>query len=298
MNGKEYLNRKRPRAIAISKAENSAIDRLIIGLVFLLALSLGLFFANQAEGGQGLSYDNYNRVLEARVDSNGLVNYKKIKSSPSRLEAFIESVAALEPATYRRWPESEKIAFWINVYNAITIQSIVDNYPIQSSFSKSLAYPKNSIRQIPGVWDKKMHTVMGRQFTLNDIEHKILRKKFNEPRIHIALNCASMGCPPLLGEPYTGVKLNIQFAAQTRRFLEDPQNFRIDSRKRKVYLSSIFKWFGRDFVRKYGNGSRDSKQAVFNFVSLHTNADNRAFLQEGNLSVEYLKYDWSLNEKK
>jgi hypothetical protein len=248
------------------------------------------------------SYDDYAAVLKDHVDDKGMVDYKKLKAAPQRLNALITAMSKVQPNSYDRWNKEEQIALWLNAYNAFTLKALIDNYPIKSSFFRSRIYPKNSIRQIPGVWSKIKFKVMGRDLTLSHIEHEILRKKFNEPRIHMAMVCAAMGCPPLLNKPYIAQRLNEQLDERTRRFLANPAKFRIDRNAGVVYLSPIFKWFKGDFVNKYApekNISNHGKEvsAVLNFIAGHLEKSDRDYLLAGDFKIKYLKYDWSLNEQ-
>jgi hypothetical protein len=150
------------------------------------------------------------------------------------------------------------------------------------------------------VWDKIKFEVRT-SVTLNQIEHEILRVKFDEPRIHMAMVCAAMGCPPLRNEPYVGDKLDEQLDDQTRRFLGDSAKFKIDRGKNILYLSTIFKWFSGDFVKKYGpeeNIGRHGKKesAVLNFVANYLTDAQKDYVLAGKFKIKYLKYDWSLNE--
>lgn len=245
----------------------------------------------------------YAAALKSYVDRRGLVNYTGLKEGRRTLDDFASSIAGLDRKTYDGWNEKEKIAFWTNAYNALTLVAIIDNYPIKTSFLRSLRFPKNSIRQISGVWDKLEFPVMGRNMTLDGIEHDNLRAKFNEPRIHMALVCAALGCPILRDEPYNGAGLDARLDDQTARFLSDPRKFRVDRKKGRVYLSSIFKWFGSDFVKSYGTAGKvsrfgETERAVLNFVSRHLDPKDRDYLEKGEFSIEYLPYDWTLNEKK
>ncbi len=143
---------------------------------------------------------------------------------------------------------------------------------------------------------------MGKQMTLEDIEHGTLRKKFKEPRVHMALVCAAMGCPKLRNEPYTAEKLDEQFADQTRDFVADHRKFRINQERGNVMLSPIFKWFGEDFVDKYGTsmkyvGHSDAERAVLNYLSKYLGEQDRRYLEQADYDVRYLDYDWSLNEQ-
>lgn len=251
---------------------------------------------------KAFSYDDFAAVLKTYVDNMGMVNYKQLKAHREKLDAFALAISALDTKTYEKWSKEDKVAFWINAYNGLTLKVIIDNYPIKSSFFKSISYPKNSIRQIPGVWDKKKFKVMGKDMGLEHIEHVILRKQFDEPGIHVALVCAAMGCPPLLDEPYLGNRLKEQLDNQTRSFLANPKKFMIDRKAGQVNLSPIFKWFGHDFTNKYGlakklPGLSKNETAVINFLSRHLDKDDRDYLMRGNFRIRYSKYDWSLNEQ-
>jgi hypothetical protein len=251
---------------------------------------------------QGFDYSNFAETLKINVDDVGMVNYKKLKAKPQKLLAFVTELQNLDRKDFDKWGDNEEIAFWLNVYNAFTLKAIIDNYPIKSSFFRSRIYPKNSIRQIVGVWDKIEFTVKGQKLTLGNIEHKILRVQFDEPRIHMAMVCAAMGCPPLRNEPYTGDKLQEQLDDQTRRFLANPGKFKIERADERIYLSPIFKWFAEDFVRKFGpekNIGRHDKEesAVLNFIASYLGKAQKDYVLAGKFKIKYLKYDWSLNEK-
>jgi hypothetical protein len=251
---------------------------------------------------QTLSFADYGDALKTYVNDRGMVNYAGLKAHNEKLDAFLKSIANLDHKTYGGWKDTERIAFWLNAYNACTLKAIIDHYPIKSSFLTSLHYPKNSIRQISGVWDDLKFTIMGRPMVLDGIEHNVLRTNYHEPRIHMALVCAAMGCPPLRNEPYTSERLSAQFDDQARRFLSNPAKFRIDRDAGRVYLSSIFKWFGDDFIPKYavedsyGNHSK-KERATLHFVAGYLEKKDADYLASGNYDVKYLDYDWSLNEQ-
>ena len=170
--------------------------------------------------------------------------------------AIAAGFAAVEAQTERAWPRAQRMAFWINAYNFFTLHAIVDHYPIRGSwFSR---YPQNSIRQIDGVWTRLTWRVAGRQVSLDDIEHRILRPEFKDPRIHFAVNCASLGCPPLRGEPYRAGTLDAQLDDNARQFLASPHGLRVDGRT--LAVTSILKWYGGDFVERFARlapGVRD-----------------------------------------
>jgi hypothetical protein len=271
-------------------------------MLAVIGLSSQTSHAEQANK-QGFDLAAYDSVLKTFVNEKAMVNYRKLKAQRQQLDAFAVALGKLPRETYEKWSDQDKIAFWLNAYNGLTLKAIVDNYPIKSSFLKSRIWPKNSIRQISGVWKKLKFPVMGRRVTLWNIEHEILRKKFNEPRIHMAMVCAAMGCPPLRGEPYEGDRLDEQLDDQTRRFLGDSAKFKIDSRKGTVYLSEILKWFADDFVRKHSPkrniGRHDKKMsAVLNFVAPYLSDSQKKYVLAGKFKIKYVDYDWSLNEQR
>jgi hypothetical protein len=273
--------------------------RIAIGII--LWTIFGSIFCGSLQAANP-PYDNFAAVLKTYVNQNGMVDYRGLKNNSGRLISFAAALGVVPPDVYQKWSVKEKIAFWINAYNALTLKAIIDHYPIQSSFFGSFVYPRNSIRQIPGVWDKLRFSVMGRDMTLDDIEHGTLRKDFNEPRIHMALVCAAMSCPPLRNEPYVGEKLDQQLDDQARRFLANPRKFAINRDQGKVYLSPIFKWFGEDFVKTYGTakefaGFSLAERAVLNFITKYIKGQDQEYLRQGGYTISYLDYDWSLNEQ-
>ena len=218
------------------------------------------------------------------------------------MHGFFDELRDLDPKVFDEWAEKDRIAFWINAYNAYTLKVVALHYPIKPTFPARWRYPKNSIRQIRGVWTIIEFPIIGTRMTLNEMEHKMLRKKFNEPRIHLALVCAALSCPPLRSEPYIGEKLDDQLADQTRRFLARRSNFRIDRKDNIVRLSSIFKWFGKDFIKTYGTGEKfkgqnESQRAVLNYISDYLEDDDRTYLAEKSYKIRYVDYDWALNEQ-
>jgi hypothetical protein len=274
---------------------------ILTGLFMASSLFSSQALAAESEK-QGFDYNDFAEALKINVDEAGMVNYKKLKTEPEKLQAFITELGNLDRKDFDKWDDNEKIAFWLNAYNALTLKAIIDNYPIKSSFFKSRIYPKNSIRQIAGVWDKIKFKVMGQNLTLGHIEHKILRVKFDEPGVHVAMVCAAMGCPPLRNEPYTGDKLQEQLDDQARRFLSNSAKFKIARANDRIYLSPIFKWFAVDFIKKHGPkekiGRHNKEQsAVLNYIASYLDEAQKDYVLTGKFKIKYLKYDWSLNEQ-
>lgn len=231
-------------------------------------------------------YAAFGELLK-QYESNGLVHYQSVQKSPELLNQVLAEFGRVEKSDYENWKPDEQIAFWINAYNAAVIKAIVDHYPLEKGLSwKALAYPSNSIQQIPNVWNQPALEVFGEQVSLNHIEHEILRKKFKEPGIHFALVCASLGCPFLRSEPYVTDKLNVQLNEQISAFLTDPKKFRYNPDADTLYLSPIFKWFKKDFERAGG---------IRSFLRVHLPGGIGRSISE-KTKIEWLDYDWSLNE--
>lgn len=233
-------------------------------------------------------YQDYAEVLQTYVDDMGLVDYVGLQANREQLDRFNQSLGEVSPETYASWSEAEQIAFLSNAYNAFTLQSIIDRDPLV-----------DSIRDIRGVWNRRKFNLAGEEKTLDNIEHDILRKDFNEPRIHVALVCAAISCPPLRQEPYLPEQLDAQLDDQTARFADSIHGFSIDRAKNRVLLSSIFKWYGKDFIKTYGVDDKfqgnKQQRAVLNYFSSKLTSQDRQFLEQNDYKVKYLDYDWSLN---
>ena len=190
---------------------------------------------------QGIDYTIYDQVLGTYVDDAGWVNYADLQQSRQTLDTFNNGIATVDDATLSGWSEAEQIAFWINAYNSLTLKSIVDQTPL-----------KPSIKDITGVWRLRKHPINQKQKTLNEIEHDVLRVDFDEPRLHAAIVCAAISCPPLRNEAFTGENLDAQLDDQVLEWLARPDGLKIDQEAGEVKISKIFSWFGGDWIPSYG----------------------------------------------
>lgn len=249
------------------------------------------------------SHSAYDSLLKKYVhDAN--VDYQGFINSGEEFNTYLKQLGSVNEKVFDNWSKEEKLTFWINAYNAFTIKAIIDHYPIKKKLSlASLIYPESSIRQIDGVWDKLKFQAAGKAVTLNEIEHEILRKKFDEPRIHVAIVCASFSCPDLRGEAYKADRINEQLENQAAEFINNPKKgVEIKPEEGKVKVSKIFNWFGADFIGKYGStesfaGRDKQEKAVLNFVMTYLQSEEqREFLKSSKFGVSYLDYDWSLND--
>ena len=246
--------------------------------VLLIIMSLCLLFGSMGINppvwaGVTVDHGIYALLLNKYV-KDGLVDYRGFKTEEDKLDQYLE---LLEKIDSENLLFNEQFAFYINAYNAWTIKLILMGYPGVKSI-KDLG----SIFKSP--WKKKICRINGTIMTLNDIEHKILRPGFQDPRVHFAINCASIGCPPLIPNPYTGSILDQQLNSSARAFINDPAKNYFDGTT--LYLSKIFKWFAKDFnndiigfIRKYADG----------------NLGERLVNKQGTIMIKYLDYDWSLN---
>jgi len=225
------------------------------------------------------SFDHgrFDRTLATHV-SDGRVDYAAFASS-REFTGYLGALSAFDPSRLER---DERLAFWINAYNAFTIELINRNEE------------RRSIRKISRPWGVRFIRIGGRTLSLDDIEHEIIRKEFREPRIHFALVCAAKGCPPLRREAYTGALLERQLDDQTMTFLtRTPTKNRVDVANGTVWLSPIFKF--RDYEKDFGG----SREAIGRFVAGYFRRAGMpaeaALLERGRFTLKYTDYDWSLN---
>ena len=229
------------------------------------------------------------RDLLTRFVRDGKVDYAALTSGRSVLDRNVEAFGRVGMADEMAWPRGERLAFWINAYNLFTLRSIVDHYPIRGSVFT--LYPRSSIRQIDGVWTTQHWAVAGRSVTLDQIEHEILRPTFKDPRVHFAVNCASTSCPTLRSEPYIGRDIDAQLDDATRRFLSSAHG--TQSAGGRLRVSSLFKWYGEDFVISEKGLKGDA--AIRAFVERY-GPPAAVLAVRASAAVRFLSYDWSLND--
>ncbi|MFC1476439.1 DUF547 domain-containing protein [Fibrobacterota bacterium] len=212
-----------------------------------------------------LTYKKYDEFLAKYVCNNGVV-YSKL-SKDNITDVLAQELSSLSKAEYDKLNEANKIAYLINVYNFYTILLIKQNYPV------------TSIRKTKKPWDTQFVPLFGKKVSLNYIEHEVLRKQFDEPRIHFALVCASIGCPSISDKAFIGSKLDQQLDEVAKTFLNDKAKNRVEGNK--LFLSKIFEWYGDDFKKKHGG----FKNYVISVLGL-----------KGKYTIKFTNYDWNLNE--
>lgn len=221
-----------------------------------------------------IDHSSWDELLKSHV-KNGKVDYKGFINDSDKLDSYLELISTNAPN--KKWEKAEKLAYWINAYNAYTIKLIIDNYPLESIQD---LHPTIKIPGISTVWHKEFFQIGGEDCSLNEIEHKILRKQFDEPRIHFAINCASVSCPDLWNEAFVAEKIEEQLAERAKVFINDSTKNKISNTS--IEISRIFSWFKKDFTKK---GSLISYLNRYAKVKISEDAD-----------VDYMEYNWSLNE--
>jgi hypothetical protein len=255
-------------------------------------------------------HDKCAEILSSFVDNRGMVDYRRLKLKREKLQQLIGEFTKLKRNEYNSWSKEDKIAFWINTYNMQMFKIIISNYPIVSDWWLRLVptWEPDSIRHINsriGGIKKQKFIVMDEDevFTLLEIEQRFFRKEFKEPRVFLALSYATLSSPPLRKEPYYGSKLHKQLDDQARKFLSNSLAFKIDRKKRRVYLSAILQpsLFGSEFIHKYGTEKKFKDQqpavrAVLNFITNYISEQDKRFLEVENYSIEYMRPNWRLND--
>lgn len=233
--------------------------------LFTIIFSLFLIISLQAQT------ETYNQLLQKHVDKLGAVDYKNLKTDAHKLTEYINFLKRTTPE--KSWSANKIKAFWINAYNAYTLQLILENYPLKSI----MKIQKNG----KDAWNIPFANVGGKNYTLNYIEHEILRKDFNDPRIHVGVNCASGSCPQLGNFAFTENNIEAELERLMAIFINDATRNIIT--EKKIQVSKIFDWFKGDFTK---NGTLIDYLNNYSKIKISKKA-----------KIRFLEYDWSLNGK-
>ncbi len=223
-----------------------------------------------------ISHELFTEQLAKYVDDEGWVDYDAWKQDTAKLNKYLQLLESHHP-NEANWTEDERLAYWLNAYNAYTVQLVLRHWPLES-----IKDIKDGTAFINSVWDIKFIEIEGHVYDLNNIEHGIIRPKFEDPRIHAAVNCASVSCPVLRQEAYTAEKLDEQLDDQTRRWFNSKRNNLSDPKNPKI--SSIMKWYNSDF--KWGDWTLEQ------FVEKYSGKEIPSKVE-----FEYLDYDWGINSQ-
>lgn len=237
----------------------------------------------------GFDVAPFDRVCKQYVNEVGLVDYAGLKANDADLKAFLDQVRAVSPhSNLATFPsETKAITYWINAYNAWMMRAVLDAYPVASVMD---------IGDDPGVFDAKGRICGGEDLSLNDIEHEILRKEFLEPRIHFALNCASMGCPWIPTEAFTPERLDEQLDRETHRFFAESSHLRIDVASETVYLTPLLDWYGEDFIRYLKEVKQIDEPSLLDYLRIYAPASSADEIAD-DFEIQWLEYGWGLNDQ-
>jgi hypothetical protein len=239
----------------------------------------GQILGNPPEQGR-VDHSIFNNLLQQHV-RNGLVDYESWSANSAVVfQQYLSILHTTDPSKLAS--DNERLAFWINAYNAFTIEGVLKRYPLETI--RPLRFGL-----VPDMrfWDEEAYTVNNKTITLNAIEHSILRKEFKEPRIHFAIVCASIGCPLLRSEAFFGDKVRDQLEEAARQFMRNPDKVMFERKSSTLHLSAIFNWFGGDF--------ETDDRTVVDFVARYLPDINN--INRKKLDIEYLDYDWNLNKQ-
>jgi len=229
-----------------------------------------------------INFDTWNQLLSQYVDSKGRVDYGPWKSESSTL--LNQWLGDIKQADITSINSDQELALWINLYNAFTVAAILESYPITSIQPKLLGIP--NFLAFAWFFYRPTHKVGDSYYYLNQIENRILRKKFNEPRIHFALVCASLGCPLLRKEAYYGETVRNQLEDDAMRFINNPDKVRYEASTQTLYCSKIFKWYKKDFLQVAAS--------IPDYIRGYLKDD---FVSSEEIVIAYLDYDWNLNQQ-
>ena len=224
-----------------------------------------------------IDHTAYGRLLKKHVNAKGFVDYLGFKGDEKEFNQYLELLSKNPPAA--NWSKAEQMAYWINAYNAYTIRLILDHYPVSSI--KDIG-SKIKIPLVTTPWAAKFFSIGGEKMSLDNIEHGILRKKYDDPRIHFALVCASISCPSLRNEAYTAEKLDRQLEDQGKDFLNNPAKNKVG--RTKAQLSKYFDWYKGDWEK--------NNQSVAKWVNKYSTTP-----MDAKAEVSYLDYNWNLNKQ-
>jgi len=276
----------------MSRQVRPAHAGLFVGAIAALWLAAAPPAAVGQTHGSGKTYDE---ILDTYV-RDGLVYYRALKAERSKVDAYVGTLAG---ASIQSAPRDEQVAFWLNAYNAIVLQTVVDHYPIAQRTSQ---YPPRSIRQIPGAFERITHRVAGRTLTLDQIEQTVL-PQFRDPRVYLALGRGAIAGGRLRSEAFAGQRLDGQLKEVSEECLTRSECVQLDRAANKLSVSSIFSWREKDFAAAYADKAPEPfatrspiERAVIAFIQPKLLQTERDFLAQNQFQVAFQPFDWSLND--
>jgi hypothetical protein len=267
----------------------------LLGIALVTAVVTGMTPRAQTPAALPEPVAAFDQLLDQHV-VEGNVYYRALKAQRAPLDRFVESLKAAVPGNQ---PYEAQVAFWINAYNALVIQTVADHYPIAGS---SPTYPAASLRQIPGAFDRLPHQVAGRTVTLDEIEQNVL-PAFKDPRAFFALGRAAVGGPRLRSEVYTADRLERQLSEAAAECADHEQCLRVDRLNDRLHVSAIFAWRQAEFIAAYADRAGPAfsarspiERAIIGLVLPSLYGAERDFLERSRFQLDYLPFDWTLND--
>src|SRR5262245_34787666 len=254
---------------------------------------LSLFACASAFGvnAQDVDYSEYDRLTRKYVDEQGLVDYKGLKSELNSLKSFIDQISIVSPQSHPQLfkDSGEQLRYWMTAYNAWVMYIAASEYP-----------SKNSLWNFLGLFRNRDIRLGGKPMKLGDLEHKIIRAGYKDPRIHFYINCGASSCPALGRGVIPQLKTSDALDQSARRFINDVKNVKYDTANKRLYLSKIFDWFEDDFLNYLKEKNGNQQPLIAQYILLYLDGPSREALQKtplNELRVSYLSYDKSLNEQ-
>ena len=273
------------------------LSRVCLPIVIAVAAAVSLPARQAADVAGDALHKPLDEILDLYV-RDGYVYYRALKSDRRRLDRYVASLNVSREA-YGAWPRDRQVSFWINAYNAFVLRTVIDAYPIRG---KSPSYPSNSIRQIPGAFERTPHRAAGRTVTLDDIEKTIL-PEFKEPRVHLALGRGAVGSGRLRSEAYGASRLAAQLDGVQREFVQEQTMVKIDRAAGQISVTPIVSWHEAEFIAAYDPGAAGPfaqrspiERAALAFLGPHLLPLEKEFVQKNEFRVTYHPFDWRLND--
>lgn len=272
-----------------SLAKTLVVRGYAIASIIMLAMFTSVLQAKPLhESWNALLAQHVNPVNKGHSTS---VDYTGFLAQRSQLQDYLQELEQISQSDFDQWTDNKKLAFLINAYNAWTVELILTEYPDLKSIRDLGSFFRSP-------WAKSLIPLLGNTYSLDDIEHELIRgdNKYQEPRIHFAVNCASIGCPALREEAYEESKLDNQLEEQTQRFLSDTSRNYIQGKQ--LFLSSIFKWYKGDFEKGFRGANSLESFLLLYPESLKLSENQRTTLENNDMEIDFLDYDWQLNDVK
>lgn len=252
--------------------------------VSVLLAGLGLHAA-QAQSTDTFDHSDFDAVLETYVDEQGMVDYAGLQEN--RAEHFDPYLDQLAEANPEALTSDEELAFWINAYNALALDLIIEHYPVESIWEPTPGETMETTEENP--FEIPVGTVAGKSYTLDEVEHNEIDDTFDDPRFHFAIVCAAMSCPPLRMEAYTGQQIDDQLHDQAVQFIREHPDNRLEPTDGTVHVSTVFEWFKHDFG--------GDEAGIQRYIASYVDGDLQQRLEQAAFDVAFTEYDWTLNSQ-